>query len=439
MDLILQRYRNLTILLVVIAAQLVLIAYQVKSNQDMTLLRVWSVTAVTPLARLIEMVRGSTTGFVRDYFILLNAREENQRLKEELQRIKLENHFLRSELSTAERARALAAFQERIPSRTIGARIIANSTGANSKVVYIDRGSVSGVRPGMGVITPDGIVGKIIAVYPTASQVMLITDPSFAAGVISEKARVHGTLKGQGHGTLIMDYVPTELRVEVGEKIFTSGDDRIFPKGLPVGEVKLVRPGRAFKEIYVAPSGFSQSLEEVLVVVEGVHQIDFYKPAENLTYHLLPSPPKSELERQPRAVAGDELTDADRIRSEIRQSMEAQGVVLGQGGRIPNFNVLPAPVQKALPPASSGDPNPGVSASPLANPATATPSLAESAPSQTAASPASAEPDPYSRRSANPSTTTLSPPARRPTVTEPSPTPSSAPRPAAGETPHPPR
>ncbi|MBL8231340.1 MAG: hypothetical protein JNL98_22790 [Bryobacterales bacterium] len=345
MDSILQRYRNLTVLLVVIAAQLVLLAYQVKSNQDMSLLRVWSVTAVTPLARLIEVVRGSTTGFIRDYFILLNAREENRKLKDELNRTKLENQFLRTELSTADRARALAAFQSRTPSKTLAARIIANATGANSKVVYIDRGSASGILPGMAVITPDGIVGKIIAVYPTASQVMLITDPSFAAGVISERARVHGTLKGQGHGTLIVDYVPTELKVEVGEKFYTSGDDRIFPKGMPVGEVKVVRPGRTFKEIFVAPSGFSQGLEEVLVVVEGVHQIDFGAQPENLTYQVLPGMPKADQDVEPRATGGNELTDADRIRSEIRQSMQNQGVVLGRGGRIPNFNAAQTPTQ----------------------------------------------------------------------------------------------
>src|SRR5262249_48201081 len=153
-----------------------------------------------------------------------------------------ENQFLRTELSTADRARALAAFQSRTPSKTLAAQVIANATAPNSKVVYVDRGATAGIHPGMAVVTPDGIVGKIIAVYPMVSQMMLVTDPSFAASVISDKGRVRGTVKGQGHGTLVVDYVPTELKVEVGEKFYTSGDDRIFPKGLPVGEIKVVRP-----------------------------------------------------------------------------------------------------------------------------------------------------------------------------------------------------
>ncbi|MBV6433835.1 MAG: hypothetical protein IANPNBLG_04063 [Bryobacteraceae bacterium] len=350
MDFILHRYKNLTVLLVVIAAQLVLLAYQVKSNQDMRLIRVWSVTAITPVARLVELIRGGTAGFMKDYFILLDAREENRRLRQEMGRIKLENQFLQTELSTADRARALAAFQSRTPSQTLAARIIANATGANSKVVYIDRGAAAGVQPGMAVVTPDGIVGKVIAVYPTASQVMLITDPSFAAGVISQKYRVHGTLKGQGHGTLIVDYVPSELKVEVGEKFFTSGDDRIFPKGLPVGEVKVVRPGRSYKEIFVAPSGFSQGLEEVLVIVNGVHQVIPGATPEQVPYHVLPAPELEPEKPSPATVTEGPATEADRLKQHYLRLGQAQGVHYGVAGRIPDFN---APIDPPNPPTSS--------------------------------------------------------------------------------------
>jgi ABC-type lipoprotein export system ATPase subunit len=78
----------------VVAAQLVLLAYQVKSNQDMRLIRVWSVTAITPVAKLVDMVRGGTVGFIKDYFILLSAREENRRLKDELDRLKLQKQHI---------------------------------------------------------------------------------------------------------------------------------------------------------------------------------------------------------------------------------------------------------------------------------------------------------------------------------------------------------
>ncbi len=349
MDFILQRYRNLTVLLVVVTAQLVLLAYQVKSGQDVRLLRVWSVTAVTPIATVVEVVRGATIGFFQDYFVLLNAREENRGLKQELGRLKLENQFLKTELSTADRARSLAAFQQRTPSRTLAARIIANTTGANAKVVFVDRGTTSGVQPGMAVVTPDGIAGKVISVYPTASQVMLITDASFAAGVTSGKHRVQGTLKGQGHGTLIVDYVPSELKVEVGEKFFTSGDDRIFPKGLPVGEVKVVRPGRIFKEIFLAPSGFAQGLEEVLIVLQGVHQVLPGVRPDQVPYHILPAPPDDPNATSASTITESQRTEADRLKEHYRRLGEAQGVRFGEAGRIPDFNATVNAVRKQPP------------------------------------------------------------------------------------------
>src|SRR5579862_1300557 len=193
METLLNRYRNITVLLLVILAQLVLIAVQVRNDNDVRMVRVWSVTALTPLARVLETVRGGTWGFFRDYILMHDARADNRRLQAEVDRLKMENSFLKTEISTADRAQALVAFQSRTQSKTLAA-----GAGVNSKVVFLDRGSRAGVEKGMAVVTPDGIVGKVIAAYPTASEVMLITDPEFAAGVVSQKNHAVGTLKGQG-------------------------------------------------------------------------------------------------------------------------------------------------------------------------------------------------------------------------------------------------
>ena len=94
METLLNRYRNLTVLLLVILAQLVLLAYQVKNNSDVRLIRVWAVTAVTPLARTLEGVRSGTVGFLQNYFVLRDTRRRNERLRTELGQLKLENQFL---------------------------------------------------------------------------------------------------------------------------------------------------------------------------------------------------------------------------------------------------------------------------------------------------------------------------------------------------------
>lgn len=363
MESFLSRYRNLAVLLVVIVAQLLLLAYQVKGNQDERLVRSWAVTAVTPLAKVIEGVRSGTIGFFSDYFVLLDVRDENKRMKAELGRLKMENQFLKTELSTADRARALLAFQSQSPSRTIAARIIGDGTGVNSKVVFVDRGTSSGVQKGMAVITPDGIVGKVIAAYPVASQVLLITDPTFAAGVISQKNRVHGTLKGQGRGTCLIDYVQNEEKVDVGEWFYTSGDDLIFPKGLPVGQANIVRSGKTFKEIYLVPSGIQNGLEEVLIVLNGVHQAIPEASSGAPGIHLLAPPPAA---GDPQAAGASGLsTDADRLIDRYRKIGEVEHHPYGEGYSIPNFNVNPDAVKPAPkpPPAPVSSPAPA-SASP---------------------------------------------------------------------------
>jgi rod shape-determining protein MreC len=351
MDGFLGRYRNLSVLVIVIMAQLVLLAVQVKNNQDVRLIRVWAVTAITPLARVLEGIRANTFGIAGEYWQLIEIRSQNQTLKAEVDRFKLENQFLKEELATAKRVEAMASFVQRNPSKTIGARIIGAGAGMNSKVVFIDRGSTSGVLKGMPVITPDGIVGKVTAAYPTGSQVMLITDPTFGCGVVSDKTRVHGTARGQGNNQLLVDYIQNEQVVQMGEIFYTSGDDRIFPKGLPVGPVRVSREGKLFKEIYVAPAAFEKGLEEVLVVLEGVHQqIPELSQMTNVGPEAKPmAPPVPDsvalpLDATPKQNPNQRFsTEADRLVDRYKAIGEQQGLSYGNGGKVPNFNAPVAP------------------------------------------------------------------------------------------------
>jgi rod shape-determining protein MreC len=342
MDFFLSRYRNLTVLLIVIVAQLLLIAYQVKSNKDVPLIRVWAVTAVTPVEQGLELVRHYTWGFVEDYFVLLHVRSQNDKLQHENGQLKIENHYLKSELATADRAQALSVFQAHSPSKTVAARVIGNGTGANSKVVFIDRGSTSGIESGMAVVTPDGIVGKVVDAYPMASLVMLVTDPTFAAGVISQKNRVRGTLKGLGQTKCLVDYAQNEEKVDEGEWFYTSGDDRIFPRGFPVGQVTSVHNGKTFKEIYLVPSGMQGGVEEVLIMIEGQHlQIP---DSETATpgYKILPAPTEAGGQSpQPTGQQPSVLTtDADRLREQYKQTGEAQHKPFGEGFVAPDFTKI---------------------------------------------------------------------------------------------------
>jgi rod shape-determining protein MreC len=349
METFLNRYRNVTVLLLVIFAQLLLLAVQVKNDQDVRMIRLWTVSAITPAARVAEWVRGGSIGFLRNYILLHDTQETNRRLQAEVGRLKIENDFLRNQLNTADRAKALELFQERTPSRTLAATVIGTGAGSNSKVVFVDRGSSAGVERGMAVVTPDGIVGKVIAAYPTASEVLLITDPDFAAGVISQKTMVRGTLKGQGTPMCKVDYVPSEEKVQVGDWFYTSGDDRIFPRGLPVGIVRIVRPGQPFQEIYVEPSGIQRGLEDVLIVIEGVHQAIPNEPPAGQPVYIAPSTPTPD--QQAAAPMPTAETAADKLRAQYKAIGDAQNHKFGESGvgeKPVNLNLKPPPNQGSV-------------------------------------------------------------------------------------------
>jgi rod shape-determining protein MreC len=379
MDLLFYRYRHVTALLVAILVQLGVLAYQVRNDRDVRLIRVWAVSAVTPLARVLDGVRSGTTDFIDDYLLLLNVRKENQRLKKELGAAQLEIQHAQAQLETARVAQALALFQKETPMKTLPARIFMNTTGSSS-AVFVDVGSVLGVERGMAVITPAGIVGKITAVYPTASMVLLMSDPLFAAGVVSQKNRVQGTLRGQGSASPIVDFVQNEQKVDVDEWFYTSGNDFVFPRGLRVGTAAIVRDGNRRKEIQIKPSAFDTGIEEVLIITSGVHAtIPQQAPPPN-TPISLQTPPKEgpivaagspagavttqSLQTGPAATDADKIADRYRSNGTVKSATKPQVAPSASAPTTPAATTAPRPTAPQIPPSpppaplQTGSPSP---------------------------------------------------------------------------------
>lgn len=359
MESFLGRYRNLGVLLVLVAGQLMLLAWQIRNSEDVPLMRVWAVTLVTPMAKALETGRSAAAAFFSEYFVWQDAVRENRELKRRLGELELRNRFLAAELASAERAQALQQFRARMPSKTLAARVIGAGAGPGSHTVFIDRGSSDGVMKGMAAVAPEGIVGRVIAAYPMSALVQLATAPGAVAAVVTQKLRLRGALRGTGGELCVLDHVNGETLPEPGEWVYTSGVDRVFPRGLPAGQVKMIREGRAGKEILVEPSGLRTPPEEMVIVLDGVHGLipppDVH-PAEGVSLLPLPPPePGAVAEPAPRGPNGALLTDADRLAERYRRILEAQGVQPGSKGRIPDFAREPAP-PAANPPAANARP-----------------------------------------------------------------------------------
>jgi len=280
------RHRSLVLLTAVIVVQVLFLAVQIqhadKEGENHSLMRSWSVGLISPFERAGAWGVGKVRGTWRHYFALSDAARENERLKQENDALKLENTQLRSKVSEADRLAGLLNFREsqtHVP--MVGARVIATSPDANSAVVFIDRGQRAGIKKNMGVITPDGVVGKVIEAFGETSQVLLVTDRDSGVGAMIEESRIQSPVKGLGEPLLNMSYVSNDDEVKIGERVVTSGMDRIFPRDLPVGTIVEVKQGSPpFKFIRVRPSAQIEKLEEVIVLLTTDPLVMKKAPAE---------------------------------------------------------------------------------------------------------------------------------------------------------------
>jgi rod shape-determining protein MreC len=313
------RYKNPLVLMAFLVVQVIVLATQVKrpdpsrgsNSEGPRLIRVWTVTAFTPFERALV----STGHFFRNtwhsYVDLHDVRRQNRELQAEIDRMRLEQARLRTDAEQSRRLQALLDFKQRYVGATVAAQVIGASGSEQARVIYIDKGSRAGIKQDMAVITPDGIVGKVRDVYPFSSQVLLINDRESGAGVIMESSRLQGILRGKDMGELhVMDILSDE-NVEVGERVITSGGDRIYPKGLPVGTVTYAEPdpdASPFLAVTLKPAAELNRLEDVLVVTKLAEQApetsgnESPHRAADILAQRLPTVPKKEENGAPAPV-----------------------------------------------------------------------------------------------------------------------------------------
>jgi rod shape-determining protein MreC len=261
------RHRPLKLLGATLLVQVMLLAFQIKREHDVRLIRVWAVELMTPVQRAGTWGISGMRGGWRNYVDLRHTRAENQQLRTELARLELRNKALESRAAEGDRLAALLNFREAhadVP--LITAEVIGASPDATSHSIYINCGEKDGVRRNMGVITPDGVVGKVVEVYATTAQVLLLTDRESGVGALLATTRTHGVVKGTGDPYARLDYVVNDEKLSPGEAILTSGEDRIFPKDLPIGTVISAKNANPFQTIVVQPAARLDRLEEVLVL-----------------------------------------------------------------------------------------------------------------------------------------------------------------------------
>jgi rod shape-determining protein MreC len=264
---VLHRHRGLALLAATLLAQVMLLAFQIKREHDVRLIRYWAATILTPVERVGTWSFSKVGGVWRGYIDLHNARAENERLQAELHRLQMRNRELEGRAAEAQRLTSLLNFRDTHPEvAMLPAQVIGASADPNSHTLFVNRGEHDRIRRNMAVITPDGVVGKIVEVFPSSAQVLLINDRESGVGALLVSSRAHGIIKGTGDPDPRMDYVENKESVQPGEAIATSGEDRIFPKDIPIGSVESAKQGNPFQTIYIRPAAHLDRIEEVLIL-----------------------------------------------------------------------------------------------------------------------------------------------------------------------------
>jgi rod shape-determining protein MreC len=283
------RHKSLVLLAGVILLQVLLLAVQIKRDSQGRLIRVWTVGAISPFQRAGANGVGSIRGIWNHYFALQNTSRDNEQLRRENDALKLQITQLQSKAAEADRLAGLLNFRKlhmEVP--MVGARVIGASAGTASQTIDIDRGERDGIKRNMGVITPDGVVGKVIESYANSAQVLLLTDKDSGVGALLTESRIQSPVGGTGEPLLSMKYVPNDDTVNNGEHVVTSGMDRIFPRDLPVGTIVEVKPANPFKQIRVRPAANLERLEEVIVLLT-LHPLELRTESESVSRQI-PAP-----------------------------------------------------------------------------------------------------------------------------------------------------
>jgi rod shape-determining protein MreC len=190
------------------------------------------------------------------------------------------------DLAEVQRLRALLSLRDSVVGRTVVARVVGRDPTRSNETITIDRGLSHGVKTDSAVITADGIVGRVIHSSNFFSIVQLIIDSQSAVGVLERSTRRQAILRGNGGRDLDLEYTDDDTDMKEGDVFITSGLDRIYPKGLPVGAIVSVSPRKGaalFKTIVVRPSSDLGRLEEVICVIDPPETVDVFDPTERPT------------------------------------------------------------------------------------------------------------------------------------------------------------
>jgi len=205
----------------------------------------------------------------KNYIFLVNTKKQNQLLKKEIKRLQKEVLSLREMALANTRLRKLLGFKKGSPLNLVTAQVVGVDASLYFKSIIIDKGLRHGIKKDLAVISPDGVVGRILKAMDSFSVVLLLFDQNFALDAMVQRTRSRGIVEGTGDSLCKLKYVLDSENIRCGDVVLTSGMEGVFPKGIMIGEIVSVNrdEGSLFQNITIRPNCDFRKLEEVFVVL----------------------------------------------------------------------------------------------------------------------------------------------------------------------------
>jgi rod shape-determining protein MreC len=288
----------------VMVGHIILISAQVNTKRGVPMLEEVTFGLFAEVQRASNSVISSFREGWTGYFALQQVRQENERLHQEVGQLQIKLQEERALASQSRNLQQLLELRQRSSLDTTAANVIAGGASPDFRTFTIDKGSNDGLKPDQAVISPAGVVGRVIMPTSRASKVQLLIDRNAAAGALIERSRAQGVVLGTGTDRLRMEYVSSAADIKVGDQVTTSGIDGIYPKGFVIGQIESVERGAGmYSAVVIKPTVDFGAIEEVLVVLTPVVSA----PLANEPVEAAAPPPatkKPEPEAAPRPEPG---------------------------------------------------------------------------------------------------------------------------------------
>jgi len=270
-DFLFRRYAIPTVVILLLLSALILISLRVKERKGVDLFDGLLMEICSPFQKASTFTIKKVQGVFQEYLFLVHLHRENERLKKRIADLQRENDRMREMVLSHERLRKLLQFRETLSSTIIAAEVVGRDPSSWFKSVTINKGEKDGVRKGMAVISPEGVIGQILKTAPSHSVVLLVTDYNSAIDSIIQRTRAKAIVEGGGENRCQLKYLLRAEDVVAGDRVVTSGLGGNFPKGLMIGEIRKVdKKGHGiFQYAELVPSVDFTRLEEVLIIKES--------------------------------------------------------------------------------------------------------------------------------------------------------------------------